>query len=294
MPGNPTVFAQVTTENEAEAVCTRVRNVTTSDFQYFIQEEEKGGNGVNRNHVLENVDYVAIQQGASYGSGTAKYEIINTGGSVTHNDYTIEFLQTYSNDRRLFLQDQSTYGGDPGVIRYRHNNGYTGDEVKVFFQEERSKNDPGSSSSEIAHGAEVCGYLIFDASGALNRQSGSGLAAPSVATIANYVTETTETILQEPTLTAQPIMQSVQLGVYPNPNAGTFTLGVETEADFAAVNAQLIDAIGRIVHATQLALYAGANQIGVDTRPLNLAAGVYTVRLLNNGQLLGQERVIIR
>ena len=274
LSGPMTVFTSVNTENEAEAVNARIRNVTTSDFQVLLQEEEKGGNGSDRNHVNETVGYLAIERGSGNGSGVDKLEVANTGNSVTQNNFTINFQQSYGGSRQFFLHGQTVDGGDAGKMRFRHNDNYTGDEVKVFFQEEQSKDN------ELSHTTEVAGYMIFDGTGFIT-SGNSSLEAPAV--------------VEAATGGAPVAPANLEMDVFPNPNNGTFTLRVQSAGRVENAVAEIIDPVGRSVHREVLPLARGENRVRVDTRALGLPAGVYTLRLVDAGTgLLGVQRLVIR
>ena len=167
-----TVFCSVNTENEAQAVNVRVRNITSAKFDMELQEEENGGTGNgSRAHVDETVGWVAITRGDSGGSGTEKMEVANTGNSVTEKNYTINFRQSYGSNRRLFFHQQTRDGADAAIVRHRHTSG-TGSSSVVFIQEEQSKD------TELGHTTEVVGRMIFDGSGDLIAQGGSNPPPP--------------------------------------------------------------------------------------------------------------------
>ena len=295
LPGAVGVFGTITTENEAEAVCVRFRNVTSSDFRVRIEEEENGGStvgalpaNIDRSHVLENLDYVVITTGSNDGSGTNKLEVGTTPASVTENDFLIGFQNDYGSNRRFFANAITRVGGDPGVIRYRQNVGYTGEQVNIYYQEEASRD------GEFAHGnAEAVAYMMFDNSGPLN-SSGSSLAAPTQVTNADgSLSEGTPELIPNTEVVSAFNEQSVT--IYPNPNAGTFTLEVNSPLDLGRVRTELLDATGRRVHAEALQLAAGNNRVRVDARRLGLPAGVYTLRLLSAERgVLAARRVVFR
>ncbi len=168
----PTVLVQAVTNNEAQAINVRVRKVTNTGFELYIQEEENGGTlDGNRSHVNETVAWVAMERGSANGSGVGKFEVVNSANEITDQDKRISFSQTYnSNNRVLIGHSQTTDGGDAGVIRYRANstsNTFNATGIDVFFQEEASKD------AELAHATEVFGYIVFDGKGNLTG-SGSG------------------------------------------------------------------------------------------------------------------------
>ncbi|MEL7363983.1 MAG: T9SS type A sorting domain-containing protein, partial [Bacteroidota bacterium] len=78
---------------------------------------------------------------------------------------------------------------------------------------------------------------------------------------------------------------------YPNPAAGTMTIPLAL-GQAATVRVTVVDVLGRevaVVHAGRLA--AGRHTLAFDTR--GLASGVYVIRALRDGQLVGTRRVAV-
>ena len=65
-PTTPLVFSQVISYNEVEAVIPRVRNISSSQFELKLQEEEKSVTG----HMEEKVAWIAIEAGINAGMKT--------------------------------------------------------------------------------------------------------------------------------------------------------------------------------------------------------------------------------
>ena len=169
----PTVLVTIMTENGADAVAPRIRNVSTTGFQVRIEEEENGGSGNgDRGHTSETVGWVAMERAGGDAGGTATFEVANTGNSVTEANFDISFNQSYgSGDRVLLGNQQTTDGGDPCVVRYRRNgssNSLTANGVRIFLEEEQSKD------TEIRHTTEAVGYAVFDGVGSLTAGSSGG------------------------------------------------------------------------------------------------------------------------
>ena len=286
LSATPTVFTSVNTENEAQAVNVRVRNVTSSDFEMQLQEEENGGtqNG-NRGHVNETVGYLVISQGSSNGSGTEKLEAFTTADNVTQANRTVSFAQSYGSDRQLFLHSQTRDGGDAGKMRFRHNDGYTGSQMKIFFQEEQSKD------AELGHTSERAGYLIFDTKGDLTASSSSSREVANTRQTASVG----ESPVGQVDLEENTNKKTIQLSVFPNPNNGQFTISVTTPIKLDNAVAQLVDLTGRAIYNERLPLNAGNNRVRVEATKLSLPPGVYILRIIDSvTDVFTQHRVMIK
>lgn len=134
----PCVFAQCTSTNGAPAVCTRLRNVTATNFQVRIEAKN------DAYHVPETVDFIAIDPGLNLnfevgrsapctGSGWATLSFTNGGGDLPG------FVGSV----------QSSYENDPCALRYQN---LTGTNVQVKVDE-----DGGT-----AHAAEDIGWMVFE------------------------------------------------------------------------------------------------------------------------------------
>ena len=82
---------------------------------------------------------------------------------------------------------------------------------------------------------------------------------------------------------------AAQVGLYPNPARGGFTLAVPA-GPLATASATLFNALGQAVQAQRLHLPAAGGMAGFDVR--GLAAGVYTLQLLT-GETLVVKRVVL-
>lgn len=150
----PVILAQVVTNAEASATSVRLRNVSTSQFQIRLQEEENNDN----KHIEESVAWIAIEKGANV-TGTR----MEAGTTLLSSaNATLNFLQSYS-DPSFLAQIQSFNENNPAVVR---TNTLTGVSANIFCQEETSF-DP-----ETNHGFETVGYLTFNGSGQLRSQTG--------------------------------------------------------------------------------------------------------------------------
>jgi hypothetical protein len=149
----PVVISQAQTYNDTSAVVTRQRNVSVIGFEVKLQEQEAN----DQAHSYETVGYIAIE--SAFGlSGDMAFEAQMTPDTVTHNWYSIEFLQSYSDP--VFIAGVHSYdGGDPVALRYK---GLAASSVQVFMEEEKS------ADSETGHTTEIAGYFVFDHPGSFN------------------------------------------------------------------------------------------------------------------------------
>lgn len=75
--------------------------------------------------------------------------------------------------------------------------------------------------------------------------------------------------------------------IFPNPNDGQFTVQLETARNMP-VQVEAVDLMGRVVFAD--ALQGGATRLSVS---LAVPAGVYVVRVVEDGGMMRQQRVLI-
>lgn len=150
----PVVLAQVVSKNDGAAVITRMRNVSTSQFQLRLQEEENN-DGV---HAKESVAWIAIEKGVS-STGTlfeANTKLASNAGA------TVSFGQSYATPN-FIGQIQTFNEKDPATVRY---SSLSSTNATIFCQEEQSL------APETNHGFETVGYLAFNGSGDLKNQTG--------------------------------------------------------------------------------------------------------------------------
>ncbi len=145
----PTVFAQVMTTRERSSVTTRLRSITSNDFQIRVQEEE----AADRIHLAETVGWIAIENGQTT-QGGRQIEVGKTPVAVTDVSYPIDFVTPFSARPGFIAQMQTYLGGDPATVRY---NSLNSKGATFFLEEERS------FDAEVAHNAESVGYLAIEA-----------------------------------------------------------------------------------------------------------------------------------
>ncbi|MFA6173381.1 MAG: glycosyl hydrolase family 28-related protein [Kiritimatiellales bacterium] len=146
-PAVPCVFAQCTSTNEKSAVCTRVRNVTTTGFQVMLQEQQMSGGGA---HANETVDFIAIDPGM----GGRYFEVNRTtpGADSAWKLLTVANTNETWNEPGFLGSVQSCNLGQPCALRYQN---LTGTNVQV-------KVDEDGSNGEVSHGNEDVGWMIFN------------------------------------------------------------------------------------------------------------------------------------
>ena len=132
------------TNNGGAAVTDRIRTVGTSEFQIQLSEEE----AADHRHNEETVGFIAISTGLS---DSGSFNALTTGNTINHRISNVSFGEL--GEARVVLSDmQSRNGGDNANVRH-HAQGT--DHVKLFIEEERSKN------TEIAHINENVGLVAL-------------------------------------------------------------------------------------------------------------------------------------
>ncbi len=143
----PIILSQAITENEADAVTGRIRNVTQSAFAYKLQEQET----TITSHVNETIGYVAWEPGTGEIANMI-YEVGTTTDSVTQNWLDVTFLTEFPSLPLFIAGMQTTDGADTATVRSQ-NMSQTATQIKI---EEEQSND-----TEIGHTTEVVGYLVL-------------------------------------------------------------------------------------------------------------------------------------
>ncbi|MEM7491319.1 MAG: LamG-like jellyroll fold domain-containing protein, partial [Pseudomonadota bacterium] len=122
----PSVFAQVSSAEEATAVTARLTEVSTNEFQFRLQEEEAARDGAR---AVEQVDWIAVSDdiGSVLDLGTVD-------GGLNHRFTSVEFDQA-DGEMVLLADMQTALGGDTASLRYRN---LEDGEVELAVAEERS------------------------------------------------------------------------------------------------------------------------------------------------------------
>jgi hypothetical protein len=142
----PVVTASVTSFNESDAVTGRLRNISSTGFEYMLQEQESN----TLSHAIETISYIAWEPSIGMVNGM-EYEVTRIDDSQTHEWQTIVFQEPYS-VIPVFLADmQSTDGSDTASLRYDIRDTLTAD---LMIEEETSKD------MEVNHITETVGYIL--------------------------------------------------------------------------------------------------------------------------------------
>lgn len=189
----PIVIAQAESVNNAKAINTRARSVTTTNFALKIHAQESDTAALTG----ESVGYIAITPGAGSLDG-APFLAGRTGSNVTHAWKTLTFGLSYRNPA-FFAQTQSNAGADPFAIRRRN---LTATGVEFFLQEEQSL------ATETSHSAEDVGYLVFgETQGELRAKLEVGALAQAQVSTTQWNTVTFDQPYASPVIVFGPAVQ---------------------------------------------------------------------------------------
>lgn len=143
----PVVLTAIGSEKEDDAVTGRVHRISTTSFQFRMQEQEKN----RQRHASETVAYIAWEP--SVGTvGQTSFEVLTTASVVTHNWHALLTPAPSRNDAVFLADMQTTNGSDPANLRWRRNR----NRIEIQVDEEQSK-DP-----ETTHAREVVGFIVFN------------------------------------------------------------------------------------------------------------------------------------
>ena len=145
----PVVMTAITTANEGDAVTMRLRNISTTKFDYRIQEQEAN----SQQHVSEEAGYVAWEPSAGSVDDLV-FEIGRTSNSVTHTFQALNFYEPFTGPPVFVADMQTTDGGDTAAVRCQNKQA---DGIEAKVEEEKSRD------TEINHTTEVIGYMVFGA-----------------------------------------------------------------------------------------------------------------------------------
>ena len=143
----PVVFSAAQTHNGGQAVVTRQKAVSTSEFDCRVQEEEANGA-----HVTETVGYLAVERGTGTVDGAA-FEAGRTPDTVDDSPRTVDFAGSYDAPPAVLCDAQTADGNDTAAVRSLARD-RTG--IEVVVEEERS------ADSETNHTTEAIGYFALE------------------------------------------------------------------------------------------------------------------------------------
>jgi len=114
----PIVLSQIASVNDASAVITRIRNVSTTSFEVLIQEES-ANDGV---HAAELVHWVAMEKGIHTSGGSRKFVADNTGTVIDWNDgswgwHWVNYGLSWTDTKAIFADYQTYNDATPYSIR---------------------------------------------------------------------------------------------------------------------------------------------------------------------------------
>ena len=151
----PVILTSINSNNAPEAVIGRVKNITSSGFDYKLQEQEVN----SQDHGLETAAYLAWTPGSGATNGI-RFQAGSTSDSVTKANYRINFDQQFDNLPFHFAAMQTTDGNDTSALKIVQ----AGIEsMETMVEEEASKD------SETDHTEEIAGYLVIMQEKALSK-----------------------------------------------------------------------------------------------------------------------------
>ena len=160
----PVVLANPVTQHEAGTVLVQVRNVTNTQFQIRLAEEEAN----DPRHAEESVAWTALPVGSL--TATLAVDTASVGNAAT----TVPFSETYAAAPLLFATAQTRREPDVASPRFI---GLSGSQVELRLQEETS------ADGETVHVAERLGLLTLAAAGDLTRADGEVFGESGIATV---------------------------------------------------------------------------------------------------------------
>jgi hypothetical protein len=143
----PVVLTAVTSVNEADAVITRMRSITSRSFEVRMQEQM---NHV-QSHATETIDYIAWEPPSGTVDGFT-FEVQTIPDVVATAVYPLRFIEHFLAIPMFLSAMQTTNGWEPATLRW-DNKEATG--VKIQIQDE------ASGSDDVPPLSEVVGYMAF-------------------------------------------------------------------------------------------------------------------------------------
>jgi hypothetical protein len=143
----PVVITAVSSYHGADAVTTRVRNVSINGFELRMQEQELN----SQSHITETISYIAWEP-SSGTVGDLTFEVEKTDDVMRDRLTTIHYNETFMNPPVFLADMQTTDGRDTANLRWQNKDFY-GIDVKIAEEQSRD--------SETSHTTEVVGYMVF-------------------------------------------------------------------------------------------------------------------------------------
>jgi hypothetical protein len=144
---NPVVITSISSFNENDAVTGRIRNITTQDFEFCLQEQERN----RKTHAVEIINYIAWEPSAGSLNGIT-FEVHKTERVITNKFHPIAFNQIFPNIPVFVADMQTANETDTSDIRWTEK---TIRSIQAQIDEEQSQN------KESKHRREVLGFMVF-------------------------------------------------------------------------------------------------------------------------------------
>jgi Tfp pilus tip-associated adhesin PilY1 len=150
----PVVISAVITENDADAINTRVWDIDSSGFKLALQEEESP---LTAGHAIETVSYIAIEPG-TVDDTTNNFKLeAGTISNVNQATSNITYSSAFTAAPAFVAAMQTKNENDTAALRLDSNSASA---ATVHVEEERSCTTP----NEIAHADESVGYFALEGS----------------------------------------------------------------------------------------------------------------------------------
>ncbi len=150
----PVVLTQISSYKGNQAVVTRQRDITSTDFGVRVFEEKKN----DGKHVREDMDWIAIETGIDSEAST-NFEVTLLDQGFDQQFRSVNFIQSYSNEPVVVAAIQTDNDLDPAGLRFINKSSSA---VEIKVEEENSTGDGFLRDAD-----ERIGYVVFGAPGNL-------------------------------------------------------------------------------------------------------------------------------
>jgi PKD repeat protein len=148
----PIVIAAVVSDNDSNAVTTRLGAISPDTFGLTLQEQKSS----KHSHAAERVDYIAWEPSIGQVNGMA-FEVAQGMDQVTHVATTFVFNGEYQVPPAMLADIQTMNEADTAVLRIEYKDASS---MSLWVEEELSRN------SQVKHAAETMGYISIETSDA--------------------------------------------------------------------------------------------------------------------------------
>lgn len=143
----PVMVAAVASDNDTNAVVTRLGNITQTAFDLGLQEQQSS----KHEHGLERVTYIAWEPSMGTIDGL-EFEVAQASQPVTENGASIAFAKVYADAPQVLADMQTLNSSDPANLRWSYKDGAS---IDLAVVEEQSRN------AQMRHGEERVGYILL-------------------------------------------------------------------------------------------------------------------------------------